>query len=142
MPLSSVGWDVDSPFSTDYIAWRAAAGKPFAKDVHLPTADFHFGHVATKGAHHWWELPPRGASRYITIKTGGQCVWIARPKASAEDGILRPIDYDVMGDVNMFSTSVYDDDKPQHPQWLVEQVYLEPGMTMYVFITSCGVLSS
>ena len=141
MPLSSVGWELDTPFSTDYAAWRAATGKPFAKDHHLPTADYHFGLVATKGAHTWWDIPLRGAGRYLTIKTGGQCIWLARPKASAEDGVLCPRDYDIMGNIDLFSHDVYDDPKPRHPHWVVEQIYLGPGMTMYasLLVLLCGV---
>lgn len=133
MPCSMAGWKV-GPFSTDHVAWRATEGLPFAKDHHLPIADHHYGLIATKGAHHWWDVASRGLGRYLTIKAGGECIWIARPKANAENGILCPSDYDVLGRTDLFSSDNYDDPKPRNPSWIVEQIYLGPGMTMYAHI--------
>lgn len=131
IPCSAAGWK-DGPFSTDYVAWRATEGFPFAKEhCQLPIADFHHKYIATKGAHRWWDIPPRGVGKYITVNTGGQCIWIARPTASAENGVLCPSDYDSLGKIDIFSPAFYDDVKPRHPHWLVEQIYLGPGMTMY-----------
>ncbi len=46
-------------FSTDYVAWRATEGMPFASNnVPLPTEDFKFGGAATAGAVFWWTFPP------------------------------------------------------------------------------------
>lgn len=136
MPCSSTRWKV-GPFSTDYVAWRATEGWPFAKDsdLHLPIANFHFRLVATKGAHVWWHVTPRGLGRYLTVKTGGQCIWIARPKASAESGnVLCPSDYDIIGNTGLFCSDIYDNSKAKNTYWLVEQIYLSAGMTMYVCI--------
>lgn len=144
MPYSSAGWK-EGPFSTDYTAWRATEGLPFAKDsdLHLPIANFHFRQVATKGAHAWWDVVHRGVGRYLTVKTGGLCIWIARPRASAEnDHVLCPSDYDIMGNIGLFDPDVYNSSKAKNPRWLVEQIYLGPGMTMYAHIpllARCGI---
>ncbi|KJA13061.1 hypothetical protein HYPSUDRAFT_60098, partial [Hypholoma sublateritium FD-334 SS-4] len=140
MPYSSAGWTV-GPFSTDYVAWRATERLPFANDSgqHLPIADSHFQLVATKGAYVWWDVAPRGLGRHLTFKTGGQCIWIARPRARAENGnVLRPSDYDIMGDVGLFLSGGYHDSKPRNTYWQVEQIYLGPGMTMYALIALSG----
>lgn len=144
MPCSSAGWK-EGPFSTDFVAWRATEGFPFAKDSdhHLPIANSHFRHVATKGAHVWWDVTPRGLGRYLTIKTGGQCIWVARPRPSAENGnVLCPSDYDIMGNTHLFDVDIYNDSSPENTYWVVEQIYLGPGMTMYARISSlacCGI---
>lgn len=142
MPCSAWGWK-DGPFSTDYAAWRATEGFPFAKDhCHLPVAEFHHKFVATKGAHCWWEVASHGFGKYITVQTGGLCLWITRPKASAENGVLCPSDYDILGKIDLFVPTVYDDVKPRNPHWIVEQIYLGPGMTMYAsyisLLAECG----
>ena len=133
IPFSSAGW-TQGPYSTDYVAWRATEIFPFGKDSdhNLPIADFHFRQIATKGAHTWWDVAGRGRGRYFTVNTGGQCIWIARPKATTEHAnILIPSDYDdLMGKTDMYDPDVYQETNPRNARWVVEQIFLGPGMTM------------
>ncbi len=130
--LPSIGgaWN-DRFFSTDYVAWRATEGMPFASNnVPLPTEDFKFGGAATAGAVFWWTFPPHGLGMTLKVKTGGLVLVIGRPFSPLVD--LEDCSYESYNDFSPITLlSNFSETKPTHvPAWFPETVYLDATSEM------------
>lgn len=123
-PLVGSGWN-KTPYSTDYVAWLATQGMPFAKDdIPLPVGEFTFGGAATAGAVFWWRFAPNGLGMSLRIKSGGLVMIIGRPKSPWIDN--EPISYDSYDDFSPAGLlEDFSDTAPAHDDWITEAVYLD-----------------
>ena len=128
-PLIGMGWN-ERPHSTDYVAWRATQGMPFAKeDVPLPVAEFMFGGAATAGAVFWWRFPPHRLGMTLTVKTGGLLLVIGRPMSPFND--KEDCSYESYNDFSGHGLlDSFCDTDPSHPAWFPETVYLDATSEM------------
>lgn len=129
-PAAERGWK-PTPFSLELVAWKATNGMPFCKDL-LPVGDFNFSSISIKGAHRWLGTFDCGLGTAITIRCGAQYVIVARPRLGARAEAHKPTgtDFDRFGLLDLLSPSKFNPLDPNHPDWVLEAVYLGPGMTM------------